>query len=89
MDSHNYTLRTHARQSSYTQTHTVEGDKNQYSALKISKDHIDWDEYEIKKSNYLVQPSIVRPTSGKSYLVAFFRDRRAEHVYTASSTDEG
>lgn len=67
----------------------MDGDKNQYSAMKLSADHITWKEFKVDKSNYLVQPSIVRPVPDRQYIKAFFRDRRAEHIYTSSSNDEG
>ena len=57
--------------------------------MEISEDHTTWKEYDVKDSNYLVQPSVIRPSPSKSLLTAFFRDRRAEHIYTATSTDEG
>lgn len=37
----------------------------------------------------LVQPSVIRSTPGKPHLQAFFRDRRAEHIYKAESHDDG
>lgn len=67
----------------------MEGDENQYSAVKLSADHTTWKGYPIAKSNYLVQPSIVRPVPNRHYMRAFFRDRRAKNIYSASSTDEG
>ncbi len=54
----------------------VEGDQNEVSGMEISKDHSTWKYYEVQGSNYLVQPTVVRPTPGKSYLLAYFRDRR-------------
>ena len=67
----------------------VHGDDSQHSAMELSQDHTTWKAYDVKESNYLVQPSVIRPHPSKSYLKAFFRDRRAQHIYTASSTDEG
>lgn len=67
----------------------VDGDENQYSAMKLSQDHVTWKGYPVAKSNYLVQPTLVRPVPGRHYIRAFFRDRRAQHIYSASSTDEG
>lgn len=70
----------------------VDGDKNQFSAMKVNQDHQvmqSWKEYDVKESNYLVQPSVIRPQPGVSFLKAFFRDRRAEHIYSANSSDEG
>lgn len=79
--------------TSHTCTHlthiTVDGSKNQYSAMKLSSDHTNWKGYTVEKSNYLIQPTVVRPVPNRHYIRAFFRDRRAQHIYTASSTDEG
>lgn len=67
----------------------MDGSENQYSAMKLSSDHINWKGYPVDKSNYLVQPTVVRPVPNRQYIRAFFRDRRAEHIYSASSNDEG
>ena len=68
----------------------VEGSENQYSAMEISSDHKTWRSYKVNSSNYLVQPSVIRPMPGKPGLLAFFRDCRAEHNYLLGhSTDEG
>jgi hypothetical protein len=40
-------------------------------------------------SPYLVQPSVIRPFPGKKLLRAFFRDRNATWIYTATSPDDG
>ncbi len=71
--------------------YVVSGDNNQFSAMELSQveDHTFWTEYDVKNSHYLVQPSVIRPTPSKSLLRAFFRDRRAEHIYSAISFDEG
>lgn len=37
----------------------------------------------------LVQPTVVRPVPGKGDLVCFLRDRRAQHVYRMTSSDDG
>ena len=37
----------------------------------------------------LVQPSVIRPRAGVPRLQAFFRDRRAENIYMATSEDDG
>lgn len=66
----------------------MDGDENQYSAMKLSTDHVNWKGYPVANSNYLVQPSVVRPAPDRQFLKAFFRDRRAEHIYSASSNDE-
>ena len=68
---------------------SVSGNENQYSAMEITTNHTSWKEYAVKDSNYLVQPSVVRTEPGVKKLQAFFRDRRAEHVYHSVSTDEG
>lgn len=57
--------------------------------MKLSSDHINWKGYPVDKSNYLVQPTVVRPVPNRQYLRAFFRDRRAGNIYSASSNDEG
>lgn len=57
--------------------------------MKLSSDHVNWIGYTVEKSNYLVQPSVVRPSPSKQHLLAFFRDRRAEHIYSSTSSDEG
>ena len=49
----------------------------------------DWHEHDVKKSNYLVQPSVIRPKPGVKQLTAYFRDRRHEHIYMSTSTDDG
>lgn len=67
----------------------MDGDENQYSAMKISRDHQSWKGYTVKRSNYLVQPSVIRPKPSISNLVAYFRDRRAGHIYSSTSGDEG
>ena len=43
----------------------------------------------MKDSNYLVQPSVIRPTPGKETLFVYFRDRRAGHIYKSESADDG
>ena len=43
----------------------------------------------MKDSNYLVQPSVIRPQPGNSTLFVYYRDRRAQHIYTAESSDDG
>ena len=52
-----------------------------------------WGSEPIRHSNYLVQPSVVRlPPSADanvSVLRCYFRDRRAEHIYTSTSNDDG
>lgn len=65
------------------------GDDNQHSAVEMTKDHVNWQEHVMKDSNYLVQPSVIRLISNSSSLVAYFRDRRHVHIYTATSDDDG
>jgi|EP01047_Picozoa_sp_COSAG01_P076014 predicted neuraminidase len=47
-----------------------------------------WTVAQVKSSDNLVQPSVVRTRNGTAFR-AFFRDRRAKHIYTALSSDEG
>lgn len=61
----------------------------QHSILHVSRDHKTWEEVEYKDSEYLVQPSVIRPIAGVKYLMTYFRDRRAEWIYQATSSDEG
>lgn len=56
--------------------------------MQLSADHVHWTVHPVDKSDYLVQPSVVRPVPQRQYLLAFFRDRRAEHIYSATSNDE-
>ena len=48
-----------------------------------------WDEVEYTDSLDLIQPSVIRPKPGAEYLITYFRDRKAEWIYQATSTDEG
>jgi len=49
-----------------------------------------WTEGSVgQNSSYLVQPSVIRLEEGKPHLRAFFRDRRAMWIYTATSDDDG
>lgn len=66
--------------------------KDQTSNLKECVDHdvfSSWLDHPFTASNYLVQPSVVRPKKGNPRLIVFFRDRRAQHVYRAESPDDG
>lgn len=67
----------------------VERDSDEYSAVKISSEWPTWEQYNITGSNYLVQPSVVRPVEGKSFLIAYMRDRRAMYIYNSTSSDDG
>lgn len=70
-------------------THAVSGDKNEYSAGQVTSDGVRWTEWPMKDSNYLVQPSVIRPQPGNSTLFVYYRDRRAQHIYKAESSDDG
>lgn len=48
-----------------------------------------WGNYGFQGTGYLVQPTVVRPVPGKANLVAYFRDRRAQHIYMATSVNDG
>ena len=48
-----------------------------------------WENIEMRDSAFLVQPSIVRVSPGNPDLRVFYRDRRAEFIYTATSPDDG
>jgi predicted neuraminidase len=48
-----------------------------------------WDTVPFKDSGYLVQPSVVRLKAGEPRLRVYFRDRRAESIYTSVSEDDG
>jgi predicted neuraminidase len=63
--------------------------EEQFSAIQMSSDHNTWKEVDIAHSNYLVQPSMIRPKADYKKLLAYFRDRRAENIYISTSTDEG
>jgi predicted neuraminidase len=69
--------------------YAVEGDVNEYSAMKISSDQQSWVQYNITHSNYLIQPSVVRPVLGHPSLTAYLRDRRAQNIYSSVSMDDG
>ena len=50
-----------------------------------------WTQYELPASAGgagLVQPTVVRSSSNPTQLRVWFRDRAAQHIYTATSTDE-
>jgi len=69
--------------------------KANYAIIARSgKDHklsegSDWASTPIPGSANLAQPTVVRLVPAKSTLKAWFRDRRAEHIYTADSSDDG
>ena len=49
----------------------------------------DWTATPFPESQDCVQPTVVRKTPGEPGLKAWFRDRRAESIYTADSADDG
>lgn len=66
--------------------------KDQTSNIKECVDHdvfSSWMDHPFTASNFLVQPSVVRPKKGDPRLIVFFRDRRAQHIYRAESPDDG
>lgn len=48
-----------------------------------------WGNIDFTNPSYLVQPSVIRPVPGKPNLITYFRDRRAQHIYRADSSDDG
>ena len=48
-----------------------------------------WRMSAMNDSSFLVQPSVVRLRPGEPLLRVFYRDRRAQHIYTATSPDDG
>ena len=48
-----------------------------------------WMIYQMNDTNYLIQPSVVRPKAGAASLLAFFRDKRKQNIYTSTSSNEG
>lgn len=49
----------------------------------------EWSSIRFNRSSYLVQPSVIRLTPGEPALRVYYRDRRAEWIYTATSPDDG
>jgi len=43
----------------------------------------------LPQTSYLVQPAIIRPVPNNPLLKVYYRDRRAQNIYVASSTDDG
>ena len=70
-------------------SNTVDDIANQYSAMLITSDQVNWDTYPVQGSNYLVQPSVIRPQFNQPTLLAFFRDKRQEYIYNSTSYDDG
>jgi hypothetical protein len=60
-----------------------------YSVMMRTSDQgATWQESRMSQAGqYLAQPSVVKLQNGD--LLAFYRDRRAEWIYTSVSTDEG
>lgn len=48
-----------------------------------------WVAYPLKDGGDLVQPTCMRLPHNHSVIKCFFRDRRAKHIYAATSTSEG
>jgi predicted neuraminidase len=69
--------------------YSVHEDKDQTSSIQRTSTGTSWTEYAIEGSNYLVQPSVIRPTPGKELLYVYMRDRRAQHIYKSESADDG
>jgi len=51
--------------------------------------YTDWKLQFFPDSDGLVQPTIIRPVPTSPFLRAYFRDRAAKHIYTATSSDDG
>ena len=63
--------------------------KDQYSIIDRSTiDRRRWDALKVEDSKDLVQPTMIRLNDNRT-LRAWFRDRRSEHIYTATSIDDG
>ncbi|KAL5473018.1 hypothetical protein EMCRGX_G027458 [Ephydatia muelleri] len=60
-----------------------------YSAMFITANQEVWSKYTVQGSDYLIQPSVIRPQSSQPYLLAFFRDERQGFIYNSTSTDDG
>jgi predicted neuraminidase len=63
--------------------------QNGSSSTKILPFSTYWNNNPMKKSNYLVQPSVIRLISLQPKLRVYYRDRRAQFIYTATSEDDG
>lgn len=63
----------------------------QYSHIKTTKTAGigPWGNLDFDDTSYLVQPTVVRDKPGQPALTAFFRDRRAKHIYVSHSADDG
>lgn len=48
-----------------------------------------WTKIPFNNSGYLVQPSVIRLKVGEPALRVYYRDRRAQFIYTATSADDG
>ena len=69
--------------------YSAEKEEDQFSTVMISWDQQTWVSHPIPHSNYLIQPSIIRPLFTQFLLRAFLRDRCSQHIYTSTSTDDG
>lgn len=59
-----------------------------YSVVKISSDNgATWNEFKVENSIGLVHMSVVKLSSDE--LIAFFRSRKADYIYTSKSNDYG
>ena len=67
----------------------VASDADEFSAMQISSDQKTWTQFNMSASNFLVQPTVIRPQVGVAFLVAYLRDRRAQNIYMSTSKDEG
>lgn len=68
------------------------GSRKDTSYIKENTNHKvfdKWLEHYFTNSQHLVQPSVIRPVANSTKLIAFFRDRRAQYIYRATSTDDG
>ena len=63
--------------------------QNGSSSTKILPFSTYWNNNPMKKSNYLVQPSVIRLISLQPKLRVYYRDRHAQFIYTATSEDDG
>lgn len=60
-----------------------------YSVMLLTPNQMDWSAHNVPGSNYLIQPSVIRPKSNQPYLLAFFRDEIQGYIYNSTSSDDG
>lgn len=48
-----------------------------------------WKKHYFTGSEHLVQPTVIRPVGNSTNLISFFRDKRAQYIYRATSSDDG